>query len=170
MSSEVLELLDPDEQYQLFTVVGKAAKEPLTEEEGASEHRIEGKTVVYGDQVSVGALHGIDIGMREKGREYLVFVRYELRQLPKLEGEPGPMFAPEEGKFENCFVRYVVNHFQNKMTRAGSGLTPKRKRILEQFDKKLADTGCSREDMFALERRLEVKLVAVDALGEYPVG
>ena len=47
MASEVLEPLDPDEHYKLFTVVGKAAKEPLapiTEEEGASEHRIKGKT------------------------------------------------------------------------------------------------------------------------------
>ena len=59
----VLELLDPDEQYKLFTVMGKAAKEPLApiiEEEGASDHRIKGKTVVRGDQVSASALHGID--------------------------------------------------------------------------------------------------------------
>ena len=169
MGEVVLELLDPDEQYKLFTVVGKAAKEPLapiTEEEGVSEHRIKGKTVVRGDKVSAGSLHGIDLEMWEKGREYLVFARYELRPLPEQNGEPGPMLAPgEDGEFVNCFVRYVVNHFQNKMTRAGSGLMPKRRRILEQFDKKLADTGCNQEDMFALERALEVKLVAVDALG-----
>ena len=169
MGEVVLELLDPDEQYKLFTVVGKAAKEPLapiTEEEGVSEHRIKGKTVVRGDQVSAGSLHGIDQQMWEKGREYLVFTRYELRPLPEQNGEPGPMLAPEEdGEFVNCFVRYVVSHFQNKMTRAGSGLTPKRRRILEQFDKKLADTGCKKEDMLALETALKVKLVAVDALG-----
>ena len=41
----------------------------------------------------------------------------------------------------------------------------KRRRILERFDKKLADTGCKKEDMFALEAALKVKLVAVDALG-----
>ena len=41
----------------------------------------------------------------------------------------------------------------------------KRSRILELFDKKLADTGCTHENMFALERWLEVKLFAVDALG-----
>ena len=164
-----LELLDPDEQYKLFTVVGKAAKEPLapiTEEESVSEHRITGKTIVRGDQVSAGSLHGIDQQMWEKGREYLVFVRYELRPLPEQNGEPGPMLAPEEdGEFVNCFVRYVVSHFQNKMTRAGSRLTPKRRRILERFDKKLADTGCKKEDMLALETALKVKLVAVDALG-----
>ena len=169
MGEVVLELLDPDEQYKLFTVVGKAAKEPLapiTEEEGVSEHRIKGKTVVRGDQVSAGSLHGIDQQMWEKGREYLVFTRYELRPLPEQNGEPGPMLAPEEdGEFVNCFVRYVVSHFQNKMTWAGSGLTPKRRRILEQFDKKLADTGCKKEDMLALETALKVKLVAVDALG-----
>ena len=75
------------------------------------------------------------------------------------------MRTPEDGEFTNCLVRHVVNPFQNKMTRTGSGLTPKRRRILEQFDKKLSDTGCSREDMFALETELKVKLVAVDALG-----
>ncbi len=169
MGELVLELLDPDEQYKLFTVVGKAANEPLapvTEEEGVSEHRIKGKTVVRGDQVSIGALHGIDQQIWEKGREYLVFTRYELRPLPEQKGEPGPMLAPEEdSEFVNCFVRYVVSHFQNRMTRTGSGLTPKRRRILEQFDKKLADTGCGQEDMFALETALKVKLVAVDALG-----
>ena len=169
MGELALELLDPDEQYKLFTVVGKAAKEPLapiTEEEGVSEHRIKGKTIVRGDQVSAGSLHGIDQQMWEKGREYLVFVHYELRPLPEQNGEPGPMLAPkEDGEFVNCFVRYVVSPFQNKMTRAGSGLTPKRRRILEQFDKKLADTGCKKEDMLALETALKVKLVAVDALG-----
>ena len=169
MGELVLELLDPDEQYKLFTVVGKAANEPLvpvTEEEGVSEHRIKGKTVVRGDQVSTGALYGIDQQIWEKGREYLVFIRYELRPLPEQKGEPGPMFTPEEdSEFANCFVRYVVSHFQNRMTRAGSGLTPKRRRILEQFDKKLADTGCGQKDMFALETALKVKLVAVDALG-----
>ena len=51
------------------------------------------------------------------------------------------------------------------MTRAGSGLTPKRRWILEQFDMKLAESGCTKDDMFALETALEVKLVAVDALG-----
>ena len=76
------------------------------------------------------------------------------------------MLAPEEdSEFVNCFVRCVVDHFRNKMTRAGSGLTPKRQRILEQFDKKLAETGCTKDDMFALETALKVKLVAVDALG-----
>ena len=118
-----------------------------------------------GDLISAGALHGIDQQIWEKGREYLVFARYELRPLPEQQGEPGPMFTPEDGEFTNCFVRYVVNHFQNKLTRAGSGLTPKRRRILEHFDRKLAGTGCSREDMFALETALKVKLVAVDALG-----
>ncbi|KAK3763395.1 hypothetical protein RRG08_051501 [Elysia crispata] len=104
--------------------------------------------------------------MWEKGREYLVFVRYELRPLPEQNGEPGPMLAPEEDcEFANCFVRYVVDHFQNKMTRAGSGLTPKRRCILEQFDNRLVDTGCTKEDMFALETALKVKLVTVDALG-----
>ena len=169
MGELVLELLNPDEQYKLFTVVGKAAKEPLapiTEEEGVSEHRIKGKTIVRGDQVSAGSLHGIDQHMWEKGREYLVFVRYELRPLPEQNGEPGPMLAPEEdGEFANCFVRYVVDHFRNKMTRAGSGLTPKRRRIFEQFDNRLVDTGCTKEDMFALETALKVKLVTVDALG-----
>ena len=45
----VFELLDPDQRYKLFTVVGKVAKEPLapvTEEEGASDHRIKGETNV----------------------------------------------------------------------------------------------------------------------------
>ena len=156
MGELALELLDPDEQYKLFTVVGKAAKEPLapiTEDEGVSEHRIKGKTIVRGDQVIAGSFHGIDQQMWEKGREYLVFVRYQLRPLPEQNGEPGPMLAPkEDGEFVNCFVRYVVSHFQNKMTRAGSGLTPKRRRILERFDKKLADTGCKKEDMLALDK------------------
>ena len=129
MGELVLELLDPDEQYKLFTVVGKAANEPLApviEEEGVSEHRIKGKTVVRGDQVSTGALYGIDQQIWERGREYLVFIRYELRPLPEQKGEPGPMFTPEEySEFANCFVRCVVSHFQNRMTRAGSGLTPK---------------------------------------------
>ena len=152
------ELLNPDDKYKLFTIVGKAAKEPLapvTEEEGDSDHRVNGKTIVRGDGVNAGALNGIDEQIWMKGREYLVFVRYELRPLPIQKDEPGPMLAPEgDGEFANCFVHYVVDHFRNKMTRAGSGLTPKRRRILEQFDKKLADTGCSREDMFALEKKL----------------
>ena len=66
---EVLELLNPDEHYRLFTVVRKAVNEPLaqvTEEEGASDHRIKGKTIVSGDQVS----SGIEQHMWEKGREY----------------------------------------------------------------------------------------------------
>ena len=68
------------------------------------------------------------------------------------------MLAPEEdGEFVNCFVRYVVEYFTTKMTRAGSGLTAKRRRILERFDKQVAETGCTKDDMF--------KLVAVDALG-----
>jgi hypothetical protein len=77
------------------------------------------------------------------------------------------MFAPlqEDGEFVNCFVRYVVDYLRNKMTRAGSGLTPKRRRILDRFDNKLRDVGCTREDMFDLERCLKVKLVAFDALG-----
>ena len=99
MGEVVLELLDPDQRYKLFTVVGKAAKEslaPVTEEEGASDHRIKGKTVVRGDQVSASALHGIDQQIWEKGREYLVFVRYELRPLPEQNGEPGPMLAQKQ--------------------------------------------------------------------------
>ena len=65
------------------------------------------------------------------------------------------MLAPEENsEFVNCFVWYVVCYFDNKMTRAGSGLTPKRWWILKQFDKKVAETGCSCDDMFALEREL----------------
>ena len=70
MASEVLELLNPDEVYSLFTVIGKAAKEPLvpvTEEEGRSEHAIKGRTMVRGDEASAGALHGIDRHMCEKG-------------------------------------------------------------------------------------------------------
>ena len=51
------------------------------------------------------------------------------------------------------------------MTHYGSGLTPKRRRILEQFNKKLAETGCTKDNMFALETALKVNLVAVDALG-----
>jgi hypothetical protein len=45
LASEVLELVDPETRYLLFTVVGKAANEPLapvTEEVGRSEHRIKG--------------------------------------------------------------------------------------------------------------------------------
>ena len=81
MASEVIELLGPDEHYMLFTVVGKADKVPLalvTEEEGASDHSIEGKNVVYGVQVGASAFRGFDQHMWEKGREYLVFARYEL--------------------------------------------------------------------------------------------
>ena len=52
------------------------------------------KTIVSGDQVSAGALHGIDQQMWEKGMEYLVYVRYELRPVPIL--KDGPMLAPEE--------------------------------------------------------------------------
>ena len=108
MASEIIELLSPNEHYSLFTAMGKAAKEPLAtvlEEEGASDHRIMGKTIVNGDQVSAGALHGIDQQMWEKGREYLVYVRYELRPVPILKDEPGPMLAPEEdSEFVNCFV------------------------------------------------------------------
>ena len=82
-----------------------------------------------GEQVSAGSLHGIDQQIWEKGREYLVFVRYELRPLPK------QMFAPEkDSEFVNCFVRCVVDHLRNKMTHAGSGLTRKRRRILHRFD------------------------------------
>ena len=93
MGELVLELLDPDEQYKLFTVVGKAAKEPLapiTEEEGVSEHRIKGKTIVRGDQVSAGSLHGIDQQMWEKGREYLVFSRLRASTPPWTEWRTGP--------------------------------------------------------------------------------
>ena len=39
------------------------------------------------------------------------------------------------------------------------------RRILTQFDKKVAETGCSRDDIFDFKRALRVKLVAVDALG-----
>ena len=93
-------------------------------------------------------------------------MRYELRPLPEQNGEPGPMLAPEQDSvFENCFVRYVVDHFQKKMTRAGSGLTSKRRWILEQSDRKIAQKSCTMDDMYALETALEVKLVAVDALG-----
>ena len=63
MASVVPELLNPDEKYTLYTVVVKAAKEPLapvTEDEGAADHRIEGKTIVHGDQVNSGSLEGID--------------------------------------------------------------------------------------------------------------
>ena len=82
MASEVLELFGPDEHYKPFTVVGKAAKAslaPVTEEEGAPDHRIEGNNVVYGDRVSASTLRVIDQYMWEKVREYLVFARYELR-------------------------------------------------------------------------------------------
>ena len=51
------------------------------------------------------------------------------------------------------------------MTRSGSGLTFQRRRILDRFDKKLADKGCTRDDMLDLEKALKTKLVAVDALG-----
>ena len=34
-----------------------------------------------------------------------------------------------------------------------------------QIDKKLMDMGCARKDMFSLERQLEVKLFAIDTLG-----
>jgi len=116
----VVDHLDPDQRYKLFTVVGKAAIEtlaPLNEEVGISEHRIEGALVTRGDQVTAGSLHGIDQGMWEKGREYLVFVRYELRPLPAQDGDPGPMLAPaEDGEFANCFVRQVVDHFKTRMT------------------------------------------------------
>ena len=95
-----------------------------------------------------------------------MFTRYELTPLPEQNGEPGPMLVPEENsEFVNCFVRYAVDHFQNKMTRAGGGLTPKRRRILRQFDKKLAETGCTKDEIFVLEAALKVKLVAVDAVG-----
>ena len=141
MAAEVLELLDPDRQYRLYTVVGKAAKEPLapvTEE---------------------GSLHGIDQQIWEKGREYLVFTRYELRPLPEQKAEPGPMLAPEEdSEFVNCFVRRVVHHFRNKMTRAGSGLTPKRRRILKQLSggkrgksKRTLHVRCAQDVLMVLE-------------------
>ena len=65
----------------------------------------------------------------------------------------------------NCFIRCIIDHFQNKMTQSGSGLTPKRQQILAQFDEKLAGIGCSKDDMFDLETALVVRLLAVDALG-----
>ena len=71
LASVVLELLDPDTRYMLFTVVGKAACEPLapvTEELGRSEHRILGRIVNRGDRICTGALHGIDLQIWEKPR------------------------------------------------------------------------------------------------------
>ena len=169
LASVVLELLDPDTRYMLFTVVGRAACEPLasvTEELGHSEHRILGRIVNRGDRICAGALHGIDLQIWEKGREYLVFVRYELRPLPEQQGEPGPMFAPDiTSDTINCVIRCIKDHFQNGMTKAGSGLTRNRRLILDRFDRKLADVGCTRDGLFALEAALKVKLVAVDALG-----
>ena len=169
MASVVLELLDPDTRYMLFTVVGKAACEPLapvTEELGRSEHRILGRIVNRGDRICTGALHGIDLQIWEKGREYLVFVRYELRPLPEQQGEPGPMFAPDiMSDTVNCVVRRIKDYYQNGMTKAGGGLTRSRRLILDAFDRKLAEVGCTRDDLFALEAALKVKLVAVDALG-----
>ena len=169
LASVVLELLDPDTRYMLFTVVGKAACEPLapvTEELGRSEHRILGRIVNRGDRICTGALHGIDLQIWEKGREYLVFVRYELRPLPEQQGEPGPMFAPDiMSDTVNCVVRRIKDYYQNGMTKAGGGLTRSRRLILDAFDRKLAEVGCTRDDLFALEAALKVKLVAVDALG-----
>lgn len=49
-----------------------------------------------------------------------------------------------------------------RCTACSLGLTRKRQKTLEAFDKKLAGAGCMRGD---LEKKLEVKLVTVDALG-----
>ena len=169
LASVVLELLDPDTRYMLFTVVGKAACEPLapvTEELGRSEHRILGRIVNRGDRICAGALHGIDLQIWEKGREYLVFVRYELRPLPEQQGEPGPIFAPDiTSDTINCVIRRIKDHFQNGMTKLGCGLTERRRRILGEFDQKFAGVGCTSDGLFALEAALKVNLVAVDALG-----
>ena len=169
LASVVLELLDPDTRYMLFTVVGKAACEPLapvTEELGRSEHRILGRIVNRGDRICAGALHGTDLQIWEKGREYLVFVRYELRPLPEQQGEPGPIFAPDiTSDTINCVIRRIKDHFQNGMTKLGCGLTERRRRILGEFDQKFAGVGCTSDGLFALEAALKVNLVAVDALG-----
>jgi hypothetical protein len=53
----VLEMIDPDQRYKLFTIVGKANGEPLatvTVEEGVSEHRIRGKVIVAGNCSRLG--------------------------------------------------------------------------------------------------------------------
>ena len=63
LAEEVLELVDPDQRYKLFTVIGKAVKEPLapvTEEE-ESDHYLTKNKVDRGDEITWGALHGIDI-------------------------------------------------------------------------------------------------------------
>ncbi|KAK3728359.1 hypothetical protein QZH41_011399 [Actinostola sp. cb2023] len=116
----VVSLLAPDNSYQLFTVVGKSTKEPLDpifEEAAISTQKVTGKLIVHGAKVSLGALNGIDMQMWEVGREYLVFIRYELRPLPEERDDPGPMRTPEYGQFVNCFVRCVVDHFRNRMTK-----------------------------------------------------
>ena len=163
-------MVDPDQRYRLFTVVGKAPAEPLAsvlEEEGRSEHKMGGSLVKRGDKISVGALEGIDSGIWEKGREYLIYVRYELRPIPEQNGDPGPMFTPEDDKtFANCVVNYVADYLRNRCTARSLGLTRKRSKVLETFDKKLATAGCTKEDLFQLEKKLEIKLVAVDALGK----
>ena len=126
MASEVLDSWALDEHYKLFTVVGKVANAFLasvTEEGGASDHSIEGNNVICGIG-SAFALHCIGQHMWEKGRQYLVFARYELRPLPIQEAELGPMFTPEEGpEFVNCFVHYVVDHFRNELIWADGGLS-----------------------------------------------
>lgn len=45
-------------------------------------------------------------------------------------------------------------------------LTKKHSKVLETFDKKLMVSGCKKDDLFELEKKLEVKLIAVDALGK----
>ena len=115
MATEMLELLDPTKHYKLFTVIGLADKDPLalvTEEEAKFDYRITGKTIVRGDGVSAGALHGIDQDMWEKGREYTVtvFISYELRPLPVQEGEPGLMLTPEGHDFRVLFgMRSIIS-------------------------------------------------------------
>ena len=151
---EVLEMLDPDRRYKIFTVVDKAPDQPLvpiTEEESRAEHKIRGSLVIRGDKVTLGALEGIDSNIWEKGREYLVYMRHELRPLPEQNGEPGPMFAGEDDQdFTNCVVRRVTDYLRNNDTTRSAGLTEKRRKVLEAFDEKLAVTGCTKDDLFEL--------------------
>ena len=94
---EMLEMLDSDQSYKLFTVIDKAPAEPLalvSEAERRSENKIGGALFKRGDKITLGAMEGIDSGIWERGREYLVYVRYKLRPLPVQNADPGRFLRP----------------------------------------------------------------------------
>ena len=87
-------MLDPARTYSLFTVVGIARQEPLapiSEEVGYSAQKCTGCESMRGDKFKPGAQEGIDSQKWGAGREYLVYIRYELHPLPVQAGESGPM-------------------------------------------------------------------------------